>query len=229
MDPQIDWADSPPKHAQQPQQDLRRCPPGGMPPFICLSDWTTGNEMHWWGGRSFPHLKHNCPACAAKRSKVWKGYLAALDPQRRSTFIAEVTPNCMDALSAYKLCFGSLRGAVITLHRSSTKINGRVTATVTQANLAGLDLPTCPNIRDSLAHMWQTDHITEDACPEDGRPIVDSPMNNAELAAKNPKRFSTPGHNTTAVYTATPDQLKMLERNRTAKQNGQPNRNGVTQ
>lgn len=184
----IEWADTPPTRGTTTGADLKRCPPGGMTPFIVLSDWITGNEMHWFNGRSYPHLKHDCPACAAKRARVWKGYLAALDPKTRKVFIVEITPNCVEAASAYKLCFGSLRGAACTLMRPQTKINGRVSATFTSANIGGLDLPLCPNVRNILQHMWQTEHRPEDSAPENQRAVVDGPKNNDELAARRPDR-----------------------------------------
>jgi hypothetical protein len=186
--PQIEWADTPPKQTTPKTADLTRCPPGGLPPFIVLSDWITGNEMHWFNGRSFPHLKNECPACAAKRAKVWKGYIAGLCPKTRKVFLVEITPNCVEAASAYKLCFGSLRGAACSLMRSATKINGRVSATFTAANLGGLSLPLCPDVRTILQHMWQTDHRTEDSKPEDPRPVIDGPKNNTDLARRRPDR-----------------------------------------
>lgn len=214
MKPEIEWTDTPPTETSTKSADLKRCPPGGMPPVIVLSDWLTGNELHWFNGRSFPHLANDCPACKAKRPKVWKGYLAVLDPKTRKTFILEVTPNCTEPLSAYKLTFGSLRGAALKLERSATKANGRVTANVTQANIGGLELPRPPDIRATLRHMWQTDHRPEDEKEETPRPITEAPMNNDELRRRRPDRFSTEGHGTSPVYEATEETLAALRRNR---------------
>lgn len=196
--------------------DLRRCPPGGLPPVISLSDWLIGNELHWWNGRSFPHLKENCPACAAKRSKVWKGYLGCLDPKTRKIFILELTPNCTEALSAYKITYGSLRGAQIKLDRSATKINGRVTATATPAQLGGLELPLPPDLRKILDHMWQVDHMPEQTTPVDPRPVTEAPMNNEELAKRRPDRFADTYPPVGKIIETTPEQREMLRRNREA-------------
>jgi len=184
MKTEIEWSDSPPTQTDMKSADLRRCPPGGLPPAIILCDWLTGNELHWWNGRSFPHLSNDCPACAAKRAKVWKGYIAALDVKTRKVFILEITPNCTEPLSAYKQTFGSLRGAQIKLDRSATKINGRVTATVTPANLGGLELPQPPDVRSILRHMWQTDHRPQDNPAQTPRPVTEPPQNTEEVIAK---------------------------------------------
>lgn len=227
MTPEIEWNDNPHTQTQPHSADLRRCPPGGLPPAIILMDWITGNELHWWNGRSFPHLKTECPACAAKRAKVWKGYVACLDPKTRKIFILELTPNCTEPLSAYKLTFGSLRGATIKLDRPATKINGRVTATVTPTHLGGLELPQPPDVRKILQHMWQTDHRPADDQPQVPRPIVESPMSNEELERRNPERFRTDGNSGTKVYQATEATKAALQRNReaaatTPKSNGKP-------
>lgn len=187
----IDWSDAPPTKSKAQAADLRRCPPGGFPPVIVLSEWIIGNEMHWYNGRSFPHLKSDCPACLAKRSKVWKGYLGCLDPKTRKVFILEITPNCIDPAAAYKECYGSLRGAGIKLDRSATKINGRVTASFCAANLGGLDLPRCPDVRSILQHMWQTDHRKDDSAPQNPRAVSEAPENNGELTKKRPDRAAT--------------------------------------
>jgi len=194
-----------------------------MPPAIVLSDWMTGNELHWWNGRSFPHLKHGCPACEAKRAKVWKGYLACLDPKNRKVFILELTPNCTEPLSAYKNTFGSLRGGLIKLDRSATKINGRVTATMTQTNLGGMELPQPPNVQAILAHMWQTDHRPADTTEIIPRAVTEKPQNNDELRRRRPDRFTTEGTGVSAIYEASPETLAALQRNRealAAKANG---------
>jgi hypothetical protein len=197
MKNEIDWSDAPPTKAKTQAADLRRCPPGGLPPVIVLSDWIVGNEMHWFNGRSFPHLKNDCPACLAKRSKVWKGYLACLDPKTRKVFILEITPNCIDPAAAYKECYGSLRGSGCKLDRSATKINGRVTASFCAANLGGLELPTCPDVRAILQHMWQTDHRKEDSNPQDPRAVSEAPSSNEDLKRKRPDRTATTNEPTT--------------------------------
>lgn len=184
MKSEIEWSDTPPTQTDLHSADLRRCPPGGMPPAIILVDWITGNELHWWNGRSFPHLANDCPACAAKRARVWKGYLACLELKTRKIFILEITPNCTEPLAAYKLTFGSLRGAQIKLERSATKINGRVTATVTPAALGGLELPQPPDVRNILRHMWQTDHRAADDKPEVPRPVVEAPQTTQQVIAR---------------------------------------------
>lgn len=223
MKAEIEWSDTPPTQADLKSADLRRCPCGGLPAAIILSEWLTGNELHWWNGRSFPHLANDCPACAAKRAKVWKGYLACLDPKTRKIFILEITPNCTEPLSAYKLTFGSLRGATLKLDRSSSKPNGRVTATVSQSNLGGLDLPQPPDIRAILRHMWQTDHRPQDDKPENTRAVTEAPMSNEELRKRRPDRFATEGHAADDGPMFERHTLDALKRNReaaAAKKNG---------
>ena len=220
MSDQIEWTDAPTAASKLPACELRRCPPGGLKPQIILSDWITGNELHWFNGRSFPHLKNDCPACAAKRAKVWKGYLAALDPAKRTVYLLEITPNCVDAATAYKQSYGSLRGSALTLNRSATKANGRVTASFVPANLAGLDLPQPPDVRGTLERMWQTDHRKADSKPEDPRIVLDGPKDNEANERVNRSRFTTEGSPTSKVYETTAEQRRMLAANARTNGNG---------
>ena len=49
--------------------ELLRCGPTTLGPFVILSREALAVELHYWQGKSVPHLTINCPACHAKRPK----------------------------------------------------------------------------------------------------------------------------------------------------------------
>lgn len=222
----VEWNDTPEEIAPGSKLEILRCGIGSMVPLIVLSDWIAGGEMHYWGGRSFPHTKNGCPACDAKNPSVWKGYLAAWNPKHRSTGILEFTAPCRDCLVQYKLAHGTLRGGVITLKRKGVKPNGALTATITTGPY-GLDqLPDAPDIKAHLERIWLAKRSSSDIPYDTGRLVVEDPMTNDELRKRHPDRFSTPGHTTSPVYEATEEQLEMLRRNKAANATAKANGNG---
>lgn len=186
----IDWQEHPAPIAPGTRLDLIRCKTGSLPPLIVLSERHVGTEIHWYNGRSFPHLKNGCPACAAKRPGVWKGYLAVWQPKARVPAILEFTARCTSALDAHYLAYGTLRAAAVTLTRKGTKEKGPLTLDVTMSQHAPNDLPAAPDIRRALTAMWNAARQEEDLVLEPGRPVVEPAMNNDELRRRQPARFA---------------------------------------
>ncbi len=156
----IEWTTAPKTKDKPIGYQLKRCPCGSTPPLIILSDRIIGAELHWLGGRSSPHLKHNCPGCLAKTARVWKGYLAVIDPRTQQLSCLEITPPCVDALNSYAAAWGSIRGAAIRLSRSTTKANGRIKIEITQSTYATERLPQPFDVHLLLEQMWQTTEKT---------------------------------------------------------------------
>lgn len=184
MSSEIEWSDHPEPVSPGQRPELIRCGQGSLPAMICISTRHCGGDLHYWQGRSFPHLKKDCPACASKNVAVWKGYLGVWNPSTRLTGILEFTLRCVSALDAYFLAHGTCRGATIVMKRNGTKPNGKLNLTATTSQW-GLDqLPEEPNIRTQLSMMWGSKRQDELINIEPTRPVVDPPETTAEVLAK---------------------------------------------
>lgn len=181
---QIDWQNEPAPIAPGNAMDLTRCKMGSTPPLIVLNTRHVGNEMHWFGGRSYPHTGKGCPACAAKRPGVWKGYIGVWNPKTRQSQILEFTAPCTSAFNEHFLAFGTCRGAVVVITRKGDKANGRLTAKLSRSEY-GLDqLPPEPNLKDALEKIWfsRPHNFVGDMHP--GRPYVEPPSTTDEVIAR---------------------------------------------
>lgn len=184
----VDWASQPEPVRPGNKLDLIRCKTGALPPLVCLSSRHVGCDIHWWGGRSFPHLAKDCPACKDKRPAVWKGWIAVWHPKTREIGILEFTHRCTESLDAYFLAHGSCRGGIVTVSRSGTKANGKLTLQIVTGTYAVNELPACPDIKHALELMWVAKRVEDDILITPTRPVVEPPMNNDELAKRRPDR-----------------------------------------
>ena len=186
----IDWQEQPAPITPGSRLELIRCKTGTLPPLIVLSDRHVGTEIHWFAGRSFPHLKNGCPACEAKRPAVWKGYIAVWQQKQRTPAILEFTARCTEALDAYYLAYGTLRAATVVISRKGPNEKGPLSLEITRSNHAPNDLPPTPDIRKALTTMWNSARQDNDISVTPPRPIVEPPMNNDELRKRRPDRFT---------------------------------------
>jgi hypothetical protein len=185
---EVEWSDSPDTLRRTDSVAILRAGTGATPALIVLSERVLGVELHWWQGRSTPHIKGKCPACEAKRPAVWKGYIAVYNPKTHVVNILEITPCCIDPLSVYRQAFGTLRGGLLTLSRSNTKKNGRLTATIMPSNFPLSGLPPCPDVQAALVFMWAARRHSEGISYQTPRDEVDGPGTNEELGRKRPDR-----------------------------------------
>lgn len=154
MAAEIEWEDAPPDQPAFQRLDIIRCGPTSLPPLIALNTRHCGAKLHYWQGRSYPHLKEHCPACAAKNNYIWKGYIGVWNPSTRAIGILEFTFAALSALDSYYLAQGTCRGATLTLKRSNGKANGKLLMTVARS-MWGIDkLPPAPDVHNQLAAMW---------------------------------------------------------------------------
>lgn len=184
MSGEIEWSDHPEPVAPGQKPELIRCGQGSLPPMICISTRHCGGDLHYWQGRSFPHLKTDCPACASKNVAVWKGYLGVWNPGTRLTGILEFTLRCTSALDAYFLAHGTCRGASIQLKRSGSKPNGKLNLTATTSQWGHDQLPEEPNIRYQLGIMWGSKRQEDLININPTRPVVEAPTTADEVLTK---------------------------------------------
>jgi hypothetical protein len=222
----IDWQEHPAPIAPGSRLDLIRCKLGATVPVVVLSERQVGTEIHWYNGRSFPHLKNGCPACLAKRPAVWKGYLAVWQPKPRTIAIIEFTTRCTNALDAYFLAYGTLRAATVVLTRKGRSDKGPLTLDISPSQYATNDLPPAPDIRHALTHMWNASRQDDDIDLTPPRPVVEPPMNNDELRRRRPDRFAPPdpNHDDELIQTAfaTTRETQTATPRHPTHRNGQP-------
>lgn len=210
----IEWTTERKPREKQDRLELERCPAGASPVYLCLSDTYVSNRLHYWQGRSYPHLLENCPACEAGNTPRDKHYVVAHDLKRHKTVIVELTDAAADEFDEYLRLYQTCRGAAFRLVRKSGKINGRISCEMRPSNEPDNALPRPPDLKASLVRMWGSAEDRYARPPSEPRK-TEPP--NRDLAAKNNghrNRFTTEGSPQTPVYETTEEQRQMLARNR---------------
>ena len=226
MSERIQWNHDPEPESKTPKLKLLRCPQGSLPPFVILSPAQFGGDSHYYGGRTIPCEGRDCPYCAVHSKRIWKGYLAVWDAKHRTTGIIEFTKPCLETIRTYKAAHGTLRTHAIELHRAGKKINGTLSVILTPTAWADADIPPPPDVVGILTRMWnqRPETIMKPQAPAT-EIVMETPE---DIAATLPltDRFTTEGSATSPIYTASPETLEALRRNRTTK--AAKNGNGAT-
>ena len=149
----IEWTAQPPPDRPKPTLELRRLKTGRLL-ATCLSDRPVGCFLHFWRGRTRPHLTNNCEACAAGHEPVWKGYVALWDEPTRSAWIQEFTPGAYDGLQEGIELFGTLRGHPITFERTRNASNAPMRTRVHGTCIPENRMPPTPQVTDVLTRIW---------------------------------------------------------------------------
>lgn len=180
--------------------ELLRCGPTTLGPFAVLSKEPLAVEVHFWQGKSMPHLTVNCPACAAKRPRRLRGYLAVWNEKHRTQYCLELTDGCIPRIQEHLDNFGTLRGAWIRLTRPSGKANGKLFVHIERSSLSDALMPQPMNLRDYLIRIWQIDPsvklqqempLDSEPTSDDGRPA--SEWKNTRLLTELPDLVQTDG------------------------------------
>jgi hypothetical protein len=137
--------------------EILRCGATALGPLLILSTEPMAVPLHFWQGKSFPHLTQNCPACAAKRPSKMKLYVVVLDPKRNAQYVLEMTDGVTDRIREHLEQFGSLRGSYIRLSRPSGKANGKLFAQFDRSNMSDHQLAKPIDLIDYLVRLWQID------------------------------------------------------------------------
>lgn len=208
----IDWQDEPTPVAAGSRPDLIRCGPGSLPPLICLCRRHVGSELHYWQGRSFPHLKQDCPACAAKNVATWKGYIGVWNPATRLCGVLEFTLGCVSALDAWFMARGTLRAATLSVKRAGLKANGKLSITVSPSQWGCDQLPEEPDVKHQLSIMWGSKRLDEFIRTEPHRPVVEAPSTPEEvITRRNQSTLIGPGVDHKADSIPLKDVLEILK------------------
>jgi hypothetical protein len=196
-----DWDAEPTLVTPGTRTQLLRCGVGPLPPMIAITDDLQGRNMHFWKGRSFPHLKTKCPACDSQNIAVWKGYLGVWIPTSRLTAILEFTAPCLDAIKAYRAAHGTLRTATISLTRAGKRPNGALSMTVTTSQWGSDQLPEPPDLKAQLLKIWDGHNQTKSYTESNPRDYAEPPSTVPEVLARRNQAAALGPHATNSKHT----------------------------
>ena len=199
----VDWQDQPPAHQTSLNVDLIRCPTSSTGPWLITCEKHVGCQLYWLNGRSNPHLGEGCPGCEANRPHRWNGWLCVYDERRLRHCILEITPNCLVTINEFLMQMKTLRGARILLRRQNGKFNGRITAEMSRSELTDLQIPQPFDLAAEMERLWLAPNRSEKVKLETPRVHEEKPL---------AKKFDAATQ--TKSYDATPEQKKMLKKNR---------------
>lgn len=133
---------------------IKRAPPDRIIKMAVISSKHYGIYTHYHRGRSTPHLKSDCPACADGLLPRWYGYFLALLYPTKERVVFEFTAKCVEAVLKEELTPTALRGRVVQASRPRGKPNSPVVLQFTDSNCNPADLTKDEDIRPILAHIW---------------------------------------------------------------------------
>lgn len=165
---QLTRDDSPPK--REGELWVERLKGSRTKKFTLYSTKIWGVWTHWNGKKSMPCVKPECECagCVNKQPKRWKAYLHAYDHARRCQVFLELTPTATRSLLEQIGRGVSLRGATITVTRTSSD-KGRL---LVQVN----DVPTIPSmlpeVKDPLKTLLDFWEIAEEPTGMNHGPVM---------------------------------------------------------
>jgi hypothetical protein len=148
------WVCASPPTPRRPHALIHSAKPDQPLSFTALAEELFGLFIHFLRdeNRSFPCFLTPCSYCTGGLGKMFRGYLAGLDPARRVPIIAEHTVHaCRELGHLLDNVPGKLRGRNLTLHKANRKKAAPVC--VTMAGWA--DLTTLPPAFDVVAELEQ--------------------------------------------------------------------------
>jgi hypothetical protein len=150
----INWSNEIPDSPAGRPLPLRRTPAAGSFNAIVTSPDLTGTDTHYWGGRTVPCERPNCPACREGIGYRWHAYFGCLQAHTRAHILFEVTAQAAETFVAYRQAHGTLRGCLFSAQRWQRRPNGRVIIQTKPADLAQITLPPAPDVCAALAIIW---------------------------------------------------------------------------
>jgi len=149
------WSNQLPSTDRHIGFDLRRTPHDHPLTAIVTTEDMIGCYTHYWGGRTVPCEKPDCPACNATVPFRWHSYVSAFDPKTRDHFIFECTANAAKAFEDHKAAHSTLRGCYFIACRPKRSKNSKVEITTKPADLARITLPNPPDLIKALSVIWR--------------------------------------------------------------------------
>ena len=149
------WSTSTPTTSKHMGFDLVRTPIDAPITAVVTSPDFIGCDTHFWGGRTVPCERPDCPACNSGMPFRWHAYLACIFTKSHEHVIFECTQLAAKAFEAYKLAHGTLRGCLFNASRPKKASNSKVCIATRPANLELIVLPEPPDLVKLLSVIWQ--------------------------------------------------------------------------
>lgn len=148
------WTDRPPENTAGPAFPILRTPPSGFLEAISTASNLLGCPTHFWGGRTYPCLGDDCPACQQANPWRWHGYISAKAINTGLHFLYEFTAAAAESFIEYRASWGTLRGCHFRARRHNSAKNGQVLLALKPMEIDPRFLPTEPDLYLILCKLW---------------------------------------------------------------------------
>lgn len=135
--------------------DLWRTPPEKPLRAIITCDQIYVCDTHYWGGRTIPCERPNCPACNQSVPYRTHVYVSAFEPITHDHFLFECTAHAAQSFADYRRIADRLRGCYFHASRPKRTKNGKVAIICKPADLSKCQLPEPPNVMKALCTIWR--------------------------------------------------------------------------
>lgn len=178
----VNWSDRPPTAAKGQSMPLLRTPANGQLQGIVTCENLLGCPTHFWGGRTYPCLGDDCPACQQASPWRWHGYLSAKSPQTSQHFLFETTAGGAEAFVEYRHVRGTLRGCHFQARRHNGASNGQVIVLTKPCDIDPRYIPPAPNLLQLLCRLWNL--------PADAQQLLEQLKADAQSGNSNAQEIS---------------------------------------
>lgn len=167
------WSNDLPKEKSHMGFDLRRTPTDQPFQGIVTCDQILVTDTHFWGGRTVPCERPDCPACNASVPFRTHVYTSVFLPRSHEHVLFECTANAAKAFKEYRDANNTLRGCYFQADRPKHARNGKVVIVTRPADLTRTPIPLPPDIILALSVIWRlpTAAMREEH-RHDGTPIL---------------------------------------------------------
>lgn len=148
------WTDQLPKATEEQSYRLLRTPTNRPFCAIITCPSVLAAPVHFYAGRTIPCESHNCEPCSVGHAYRWKGWVSCWMQHTNEHVLFEMPAGPARQLAEYRDANATLRGAYFRTTRVNERPNGRVILHVKQADLTGLALPSPPDVKAVLCHIW---------------------------------------------------------------------------
>lgn len=149
------WSSELPSEAKHMGFKIKRTPANSPIQGIITCDDLLVCDTHYWGGRTVPCERPDCPACNESIPYRTHVYVSAFAPKAGEHFIFECTAHAAKPLAEYRAATDTLRGCIFNAIRPKGHKNAQVVIETNTANLGRLHLPSAPNLILALSVIWR--------------------------------------------------------------------------
>lgn len=149
------WSNQLPSEKSHMGFDLRRTPADRDFQGIVTAEDLLVTNTHYWGGRTVPCERPDCPACNSSVPFRTHVYLSVFVAKSHEHVIFECTANAAKAFQEFRDAQGTLRGCFFKSSRPKGTKNGKVCIVTKPADLTQINLPQAPDVMLALSVIWR--------------------------------------------------------------------------